>query len=74
MSLFDGDQIAVHMIPKELSDETMKLMSPRYVTKYKKNLQNIHVFNHETLKYNRGFKTPLIAGSTLYKLISSLRI
>lgn len=42
-------QIAVHLIPQEIADETMRLMSPRYVTKYKKNLQNINVPNHETL-------------------------
>lgn len=35
---YDGDQIAVHLIPQEYADETMRLMSPRYVTKYKKNL------------------------------------
>ena len=46
---FDGDAIAVHLIPPHLADETMKLMSPRYVTKYKKNLQNITVPSHETL-------------------------
>ena len=45
-----GDQIAVHLIPQEIADETMRLMSPRYVTKYKKNLQNINVPSHETLK------------------------
>ena len=46
-----GDQIAVHLIPQEIADETMRLMSPRYVTKYKKNLQNINVPSHETLKF-----------------------
>lgn len=42
-------QISVHLVPSEISDETMKLMSPRYVTKYKKNLQNINVPSLEFL-------------------------
>lgn len=35
---FDGDQLSAYLVPEEIADETMKLMSPRYVTKYKKNL------------------------------------
>lgn len=47
--LFDGDQLSAYLVPEEIADETMKLMSPRYVTKYKKNLQNINVPSHEFL-------------------------
>jgi hypothetical protein len=48
--LFDGDQIAVHLVPQEIAEETMRKMSPRYVMKYKKNLEPINVPSHETLK------------------------
>lgn len=61
--LFDGDQLSAYLVPEEIADETMKLMSPRYVTKYKKNLQNINVPSHEFLKF-RECKTYLIAGSS----------
>lgn len=46
---FDGDAVVVHAIPEEYAEETMKVMSPRYVTKYKKNLQNITEINMESL-------------------------
>lgn len=46
---FDGDNIAVQLVPPEVADETYKKMSPRYVTTYRKNNQTIFPFNHETL-------------------------
>jgi len=47
--LFDGDQLAIHLIPEDIAEDTFQKMSPRYVHLYKKNLQPIYVPNHETL-------------------------
>lgn len=46
---FDGDQLAIHLIPEDIAEDTFQKMSPRYVHLYKKNLQPIYVPNHETL-------------------------
>ena len=46
---FDGDQLAIHLIPEEIAEDTMKKLSPRYVRLYKKNLEPINVPSHETL-------------------------
>ena len=37
------------LVPDEVAEDTYKKMSPRYNKIYKKNLENIFVFNHETL-------------------------
>lgn len=47
--MFDGDQLAIHLIPEDIAEDTFQKMSPRYVHLYKKNLQPIYVPNHETL-------------------------
>ena len=46
---FDGDTIAVTLVPEEARDETYDRMSPRYVNTYKKNNEPIFVFAHEAL-------------------------
>lgn len=46
---FDGDTVSLTLVPEEAKDDTMKKMSPRYSKVYKKNLEPIFVFNHETL-------------------------
>ena len=43
------DQLAIHLIPEDIAEDTFQKMSPRYVHLYKKNLQPIYVPNHETL-------------------------
>ena len=47
--MFDGDQLAIHLVPEEIAEETFERMSPRYVHLYKKNLEPIYTPNHETL-------------------------
>lgn len=46
---FDGDQIAIHLVPEEAKEDTYAKMSPRYVNVYKKNNKPIFAPNHETL-------------------------
>ena len=46
---FDGDTIAIHLVPEEAAEDTFKKMSPRYVNVYKKSGKPIFPFNHETL-------------------------
>lgn len=46
---FDGDAVAIQLVPPEAAEETYNRMSPRYVTVYKKSNETIPVFNHETL-------------------------
>lgn len=46
---FDGDTIALHLVPEEAAEDTYKKMSPRYVNVYKKSGKPIFPFNHETL-------------------------
>lgn len=46
---FDGDTVAVHLVPEESAEETYRRMSPRYVNYYKKSGRPIFPFNHETL-------------------------
>jgi hypothetical protein len=46
---FDGDTVSIILVPEEDKEETMKVMSPRVNKIYKKNLNNIFEFNHETL-------------------------
>lgn len=46
---FDGDTISIQLVPEDVADETIRTMSPRYVTYYKKNMQTIPTINHETL-------------------------
>ena len=43
------DQLAIHLVPEEIAEETFERMSPRYVHLYKKNLEPIYTPNHETL-------------------------
>lgn len=33
---FDGDTVAIQLVPEDAKDETVKAMSPRYVNFYKK--------------------------------------
>ena len=46
---FDGDTVSVILVPEEAKEDTYKKMSPRYNYIYKKNLENVLEFNHETL-------------------------
>ena len=46
---FDGDTVAVQLVPEEVAEDTYKKMSPRYVNVYKKTGEPIFPFNHETL-------------------------
>ena len=46
---FDGDTVAIQLVPSEVSDDTYRKMSPRYVTYYKKNRAPIPTINHEVL-------------------------
>lgn len=46
---FDGDTIALQLVPEDARDDTYQKMSPRYVTYYKKNMKPIAAINHETL-------------------------
>lgn len=46
---FDGDQLAIHLVPEDQAEETYRRMSPRYVNFYKKSGSPIFPFNHETL-------------------------
>jgi hypothetical protein len=46
---FDGDQIAVHLVPEEVKEDTYAKMSPRYVNIYKKNNEPIYVPTLEAL-------------------------
>ena len=47
---FDGDTVAIQLVPEDAKDETVKAMSPRYVNFYKKSGKPIFQFNHETLR------------------------
>ena len=46
---FDGDTVAIQLIPPEAKEDTYEKMSPRYVNVYKKNNLPIFPLNHETL-------------------------
>ena len=46
---FDGDTVAIQLVPPEVAEDTYKKMSPRYVTYYKKNMEPIPTINHEVL-------------------------
>ena len=46
---FDGDTVAIQLVPSEVADDTYRKMSPRYVTYYKKNRAPIPTINHEVL-------------------------
>jgi len=46
---FDGDTVALQLVPEEIAEDTYKKMSPRYVNVYKKSGKPIFPFNHETL-------------------------
>ena len=46
---FDGDAVALQLVPPDVADDTYAKMSPRYNNVYKKNNQPIFPFNHETL-------------------------
>lgn len=46
---FDGDTVSIILVPESAKDDTYNKMSPRYNYIYKKNLQNVFEFNHETL-------------------------
>lgn len=46
---FDGDTLAIQLVPEEQAEDTYKKLSPRYVTFYHKNGQPIPTINHETL-------------------------
>lgn len=46
---FDGDQIAIHLVPENIKEETLQKMSPRYTYIYKKNNSQIFVPQHECL-------------------------
>jgi len=46
---FDGDTVSITLVPEEAREDTYNKMSPRYSKIYKKNLEPIFVFNHETL-------------------------
>lgn len=46
---FDGDTVSVILCPEEVKEDTYRKMSPRYNYIYKKNLENVFEFNHETL-------------------------
>ena len=46
---FDGDTVSLTLVPEEAAEDTYKKMSPRFSKVYKKDLQPIFVFNHETL-------------------------
>ena len=41
--------MSITLVPEEVKEDTYNKMSPRYRKIYKKNLQPIFVFNHETL-------------------------
>lgn len=53
---FDGDTVSIILVPEEDKEETMKVMSPRVNKIYKKNLNNIFEFNHETLNLIWGLQ------------------
>ena len=46
---FDGDTVSIILCPEKAKEDTYKKMSPRYNYIYKKNLENVFEFNHETL-------------------------
>ena len=46
---FDGDTVALQLVPSSVAQDTYEKMSPRYVNVYKKNNEPIFEFNHETL-------------------------
>ena len=46
---FDGDTVSVTLVPEDVAEDTYKKMSPRYNYIYKKNLEGVFEFNHETL-------------------------
>lgn len=46
---FDGDTVALQLVPQSVQEDTYKKMSPRYVTYYKKNRKPIPTINHEVL-------------------------
>lgn len=46
---FDGDTVAIQVVPEEVAEDTYKKMSPRFVTYYKKNREPIPTINHEVL-------------------------
>lgn len=46
---FDGDTVAMFLVPRENEEEITEKLSPRYVNVYKKSNTPIFVPNHETL-------------------------
>jgi len=46
---FDGDAVALQLVPPDVAEDTYAKMSPRYNNVYKKNNLPIFPFNHETL-------------------------
>lgn len=46
---FDGDTVSVILVPEEAREDTYNKMSPRTNYIYKKNLENVLEFKHETL-------------------------
>lgn len=46
---FDGDTIAITLVPESARQETYDRLSPRYMNIYKKNNEPIFVFAHEAL-------------------------
>lgn len=46
---FDGDTVAITLVPENIKEDTYNKMSPRYNRIYKKSLQNVFGFDHETL-------------------------
>jgi len=51
---FDGDCVAIQLVPEESAEDVYNKMSARYMNVYKKSNNPIFPFNHETLEYPLG--------------------